>query len=391
MPMSMPIRKALAAFLPILPFITACSSFSVDEYLPDHTLAYKQQREAGENLELPPDLVSGKFDDAMDVPDAGGSATYSEYVGERKQKGEIAKTGDVLPDVKDVTYHREGDRRWIEINAKPQALWPRLESFWRERGILLTEKNPTTGVMVTDWIENRAEIKSNAITDMLRKVMDSVHSTGTRDQYRLRLEPGPKPGTTDIFLTHRGMEERLMRNTVAEDSNTMWEATPSDPGKEAAMLRSIMMYLGVTSERAKRIVSEGGAVSSATSSGSVTTARSRLEEGGNVLVIDDELRNAWRLVGVALDRSGFAVEDRDMSQGVYYVRYDDSSKEGHKKGFFSKMAFWRDDKVDTVTQYQVRLTANGKETRVQVLDKAGNRDNSPTAQNILALVKDQMR
>jgi len=183
----------------------------------------------------------------------------------------------------------------------------------------------------------------------------------------------------------------LMRNTVAEDSNTMWEATPSDPDKEAAMLRSIMMYLGVTSERAKRIVSDGGAVSSATSSGSVTTARSRLEEGGNVLVIDDELRNAWRLVGVALDRSGFAVEDRDMSQGVYYVRYDDSSKEGHKKGFFSKMAFWRDDKVDTVTQYQVRLTANGKETRVQVLDKAGNRDNSPTAQNILALVKDQMR
>ena len=181
-----------------------------------------------------------------------------------------------------------------------------------------------------------------------------------------------------------------MRNTVAEDSNTMWEATPSDPDKEAAMLRSIMMYLGVTRDRAKQIVSEGGSSSVATS-GSAATAGSRLEEGGNVLVIDDELRNAWRLVGVALDRSGFAVEDRDMSQGVYYVRYDDSSKEAHKKGFLSKMAFWRDDKVDTVTQYQVRLIANGKQTRVQVLDKAGNRDNSTTAQNILALVKDQMR
>jgi outer membrane protein assembly factor BamC len=126
--MPMHISKALATFLPILPFVTACSSFSVDEYLPDHTLAYKQQREAGENLELPPDLVSGKFDDAMDVPDAGGSATYSEYAGERKQKGQIAKTGEVLPDVKDVTYHREGDRRWFEINAKPQALWPRLRA-----------------------------------------------------------------------------------------------------------------------------------------------------------------------------------------------------------------------------------------------------------------------
>lgn len=389
--MPMPKCQAIAAFLPILPFLSACSSFSMDEYLPDHSLAYKHQREAGENLELPPDLVSGKFDDTMDVPDAGGSATYSEYVGERKQKIQIAKTGDVLPDVKDVTYHREGERRWIEINAQPRALWPRLESFWRERGIMLAEKNPTTGVMVTDWIENRAEIKSNPISDMLRKVMDSVHSTGTRDQYRLRLEPGPKPGTTDLFLTHRGMEERLMRNTVAEDSNTMWEATPSDPDKEAAMLRSIMMYLGITSERAKRIVGEGGSPGTGAPSGTASIAATRLEEGGSVLVVDTELRNAWRLVGVALDRSGFAVEDRDMSQGVYYVRYDDTSKEGHKKGFFSKMAFWRDDKVDSVTQYQIRLTANGKETRVQVLDKAGKHDSSPTALNILALVKDQMR
>ena len=81
----MRIRTALAVLLPTLTLLAACSSFSVDDYLPDHSLAYKKQREAGENLELPPDLVSGQFDDAMDVPDLGGSATYSEYVGERQQ------------------------------------------------------------------------------------------------------------------------------------------------------------------------------------------------------------------------------------------------------------------------------------------------------------------
>jgi len=388
----MSIRKTLAALLPILFLLSGCSSFSLDEYLPDETLAYKKQREAGENLELPPDLVSGQFDDAMDVPDLSGSATYSQYVGERKQKRQIAQSGEILPEVQDVTYHREGERRWIQVSAKPQALWPRLEGFWRERGIMLAEKNPTTGVMVTDWIENRAEIKSDPITNMMRKVLDSVHSTGTRDQYRLRVEPGPKPGTTDVFLTHRGMQERLLRNTVGEDSNTMWEPSPSDPDKEAAMLRSIMMYLGVTRERAQRLLAEGGTAAAA-GGGKASAGRvaSRLEEGGRVLVIDDEMRNAWRLVGSALDRSGFAVEDRDQSQGVYYVRYDDPAKGEKKKGFFAKMAFWRDDKVDTVTQYQVRLTANGKETRVDVRDKEGNRDTSATAQSILTLLQEQLR
>lgn len=386
----MPIRTALALLLPSLTLLAACSSFSVDDYLPDHSLAYKKQREAGENLELPPDLVSGQFDDAMDVPDLGGSATYSEYVGERQQKRQVAQTGDVLPDVKDITYHREGDRRWIQVSAKPQALWPRLEGFWRERGILLAEKNPTTGVMVTDWIENRAQIKSDPITNLFRKALDSVYSTGTRDQYRLRLEPGPKPGTTDVFLTHRAMEEQLLRNTVGEEATSMWQAVPSDPDKEAAMLRSIMMYLGVTAERAKRVVAEGGTPSSA-AGGAPAMAKSRLEAGGSVLVIDDEMRNAWRLVGGALDRSGFAVEDRDMTQGVYYVRYDDPSKAEKKKGFFSKMAFWRDDKVDTVTQYQVALSGSGKETRVMVRDQAGKPDTSPTALNILNLIKEQLR
>jgi len=385
------IRKACAAILLSLPLLTACGSFSTDEYLPDHSLAYKKQREAGENLELPPDLVkgSGQFDDALDVPDISGSAAYSEYVGERKQKRQIAETGDVLPNVEDVSYHREGDRRWIEIKAKPQALWPRLEGFWRERGIMLAEKNPATGVMVTDWIENRAQIKSDPITNMLRKVMDSVYSTGTRDQYRLRIEPGPRTGTTDLFLTHRGMQERLMRNTVGEEANSMWEPSPPDPEKEAIMLRSIMMYLGLTSERAKRVIAEGG--SSATATTSAATPRSSLQEGGTLLVVEDELRNAWRLVGAALDRSGFAVEDRDMSQGTYYVRYDDPAKGQKKEGFLSKMAFWRDKKVDTVTQYQVQLSANGKQTGVEVRDKSGKRDTSATAQNILTLIKEQMR
>ena len=107
--------------------------------------------------------------------------------------------------------------------------------------------------------------------------------------------------------------------------------------------------------------------------------------------LSDEYRRAWRTTGVALDRVGFAVEDRDRTQGVYYVRYDDPSKGEKKKGFMSKLAFWSKDDIDTVSQYQVKLTSEGKQTRVEVLDKAGRRDQSPTAQRILTLLGEQLR
>ena len=108
-------------------------------------------------------------------------------------------------------------------------------------------------------------------------------------------------------------------------------------------------------------------------------------------MIDEDYRNAWRLVGVALDRVGFAVEDRDRTQGVYYVRYDDPNKGQEKKGFASRLAFWRSEDVDTVTQYRVQVVQEGGQTRVIVRDQAGQRDSSATGQRILTLLNEQIR
>lgn len=365
--------------------LTACSSTKLDEYLPDQRLEYKKQREAADNLELPPDLTAGTFEDALDIPDVGGSATYSEYVGERTKRRQVATSGDVLPEVRNVTLHREGDRRWLEIQGAPQQVWPRVVSFWREQGILLTEQDPTAGVMRTDWLENRAEIRKDFVTNTLRKVVDGLYETSTRDQYRVRIEPGLGRGTTDLYLTHRSMNERLVRDSAGEGASTVWEPAPADPGKEAEMLRRLMVYLGVTEQRASQEFARGGTAAA--------PPKSRLVQdgGGSALLIDEDFRDAWRLVGVTLDRVGFAVEDRDRTQGVYFVRYDDPDKGEKKKGFASKLAFWRSDDVDTVTQYRVHLTQEGSQTRVVVRDQAGQRDDSPTGQRILTLLSEQIR
>ena len=376
-------RKIFLCSLPLF-LLSACGSVSVDDYLPDQRLAYKKQREASENLEIPPDLVSGQFDDAMDVPDLGGSATYSEYLGERKHKRQLSSAGQVLPEVKNIVLKRDGDRRWLEIAAPPQKVWPRLIAFWREQGILLTEQDPMTGVMKTDWLENRADIPKDIVTNTLRKVVDGLYATATRDQYRVRIEPGERSGTTDLYLSHREMTEHLVSNTVGEDSNTIWEPSGSDPDKEAVMLRRLMVFLGVTEARAKRVLAEQTQTHRA-------GARLVQDGGESYLLLEEEFRRAWNGVGLALDRVGFAVEDRDRSQGIYYVRYDDPSKGQKKKGFLSKFAFWDKEEVDTVQQYQVRLIGKGKETRVSVYGASGRPDHSATGQRILQLLQEQLR
>ena len=382
----------LTPLLLLMPLIAACGgSANLEKYLPDQTLEYKKQREASENLELPPDLASGGFDDALDIPTAAGTATYTEYKSGQSSRQRIATSGDVLPEVAGVTLERSGDKRWLEIESSPQSVWPRVVSFWREQGILLLEQDPAVGVMKTDWLENRAEVRNDFVTRQLRKVVDGLYATSTRDQYRVRIDAGPKRDSTEVYLTHRAMEERLVRNSVGEGATTVWEPAPGDPDKEAAMLRRLMLYLGVSDGSADRMLAGGGGTAAA-AGGAGVGARLVGSGASSELVIPEEFRQAWRQTGLALDRTGFAVEDRNRSEGVFYVRYDDPRRdEGKKKGIVQRLAFWQGDKLDTVQQYQVKLTGGANETRVTVLDASGQRDSSATGERILSLLHEQLR
>ncbi|ESQ14051.1 MAG: hypothetical protein N838_00725 [Thiohalocapsa sp. PB-PSB1] len=385
-------------FIPLallLPLIAACGgSGGVEKYLPDRTLEYKKQREASENLELPPDLVSGGFDDALDIPSASGTATYTDYTGGRNARRQVASSGDVLPEVAGVTLERSGDQRWLEIDSTPQNVWPRIIAFWRQQGILLLEQDPAIGVMKTDWLENRAEVRRDFITRQLRKVVDGLYATSTRDQYRVRVDAGPRRDTTEVYLTHRAMEERLVRNTLGEDATTVWEPAPGDPDKEAAMLRRLMLYLGVSDQKADRMLAAGSRGGSTPATNTATAAGTRLVRSGSgsELIIPEEFRQAWRQTGLALDRTGFAVEDRNRSEGVFYVRYDDPNRDPRKKqGLGQRLAFWRKNQLDTVQQYQVKLIGGADDTRVLILNTNGTQDTSATAERILSLLHEQMR
>ncbi len=363
----------------IVALLSGCSSTpKVSDVVRDGEADYKTSRSLPP-LEVPPDLSTSAIEDTMVVPDAGpagGTATYSDYASERGG-GRLAGAQGILPTSDGIQVQRDGDKRWLVVPGPPDLYWDRIREFWMENGLVIDMEDPNTGIMETDWAENRADIPQGFIRSMLGKVGDFVYSSATRDKFRTRFERGIEPATTEIYISHRGAEE-----VEKSDSRIIWEPRPSDPELEAEMLNRLMVYLGVSRERAADMI--------ASKQQRVPRAHIIRDADGKVaLDLRDDFTRAWRRTGLALDRVGFTVQDRDRSQGIYFVRYVDPLKDNEDKGLFSKWFSGKEKPKDI--EYQVSLIPEGGMTRVVVLDKEGQRDNSDTAGRILSLLHEQLR
>jgi outer membrane protein assembly factor BamC len=339
-------------------------------------------------LEIPPDLTQQSRDERYTVPDVAaskGSATYSAYSVERGGQARTSTAQEVLPQVDKMRIERSGTQRWLVVGGSPERLWPGVKEFWQELGFLVNVELPDAGIMETDWAENRAKLPQDIIRGTIGKVFDSVYSTPERDKFRTRMEKGAEPGTVEIYISHRGMYEIY---TNEGRSETRWQPRPADPELEAEMLRRLMVRLGVDEARAKTLVAADQRTDRA--------KLARSSDGAGAVILEEAFDRAWRRVGLALDRVGFTVEDRDRTQGLYFVRYVDpeiDNKKKDEKGFLSKLAFWRgsDSGKPAQAQYRIHLKAEGEATRVEVLSREGGVDRSETSKRILGLLHEQLK
>ena len=341
-------------------------------------------------LEVPPDLTRPGQDDRYVVPDVNpkSTATYSEYDRERAGSQRVTTASTVLPPQDNVRVEREGNQRWLVVKGTPDQIWPVVKDFWQENGFIVNLEVPEAGVMETDWNENRARVDPGTIRGFLGKILDFAYSTSERDKFRTRLERGAEPGTTEIYISHRGMEEVYTSSTREQ---TMWQPRPADPELEAEMLRRLMVRFGVQEARAKTAV----AVAADTTPPRATLSQSGTGAGPGTLALSDQFDRAWRRVGLALDRVGFTVEDRDRSKGLYFVRYIDpqiDNKQADSQGWFSKLKFWEsgDPKAKT-EQFRIQVTDVQEGAHVNVLNKEGVQDSSDTARKILTLLYNQLK
>jgi outer membrane protein assembly factor BamC len=358
--------------------LTACSSFS--SLTASDKVDYKKQGEVrGPNLALPPDLITAQADRRFIVQD--GTATMSEYSQAVKKSSQMRT--NVLTGIPGMKIERDGDKRWLVVDKSAASLYPQIKDFWQENGFLLLIDSPSTGIMETDWAENRTKIPEDIIRRTLGKVLDSLYDSGERDKFRTRLEV-QKPEVTEIYISHKGAIEVPLKDASTTIS-TRWTVRPSDPELEAIFLTRLMERLGMTQEQAKAQIT--------TTAAAPKTPKAKLIEDGAETRIEmtQSFDRAWRDVGLALDRSNFTVDDRDRSKGIYFVRYVNPKDLGDSRGWFGRTFGKTDDADKKAKVYRVVVQDRGQnQIVISVQDSDGKPENTATGNQLLTTLDRQL-
>ncbi|KGM06307.1 Outer membrane protein NlpB [Methylophaga thiooxydans] len=323
--------------------LSGCGAFStLDEVVPDNTQKYRKA-ETMPPLDVPPDLSTVRINDDIAGTD-DSTATYSEF--EEAASNPLAAKYNLTPEKKP-SLAGEGRSRHLVVPGDREVTWQRIQEFWANKGLEIDRIDGRIGLMDT-------------VTDA-----DGY-------AYRVRMERGDTSKMAEIYL-----------NATDE--------TQANSQKNEATLRDMADYLGsLYQEDVAKVEAQKPAPAPE------ETAQVFLmddENGQQSLVVEQDFQTVWRRVGRVLDSKGFAVEDRDRSRGYYFVRYIDPFKEIEEddEGFFSSLAFWRDDAEKNPQEYYyIKMNSEATDTRVMVLDAEENRTSSDTAKRLLNLIQEQL-
>ena len=381
-------------------------------------------------LEVPPDLTSATTNDAYAIP---GSTSYSDFKNGQQQDNGQPK---ILPNPEGMKIVKAGAQRWLVVNAPAEKIWPLIRDFWIDMGFAVKKENPEVGVMETEWIKE-GDLMTNDNKGTLDKFdawLDSLASgTANRKKFRTRLERGLQDGTTEIYMTHRSVDtapddgkEKIRTPYGVVDMGYKNDSKSKEDSKvdsrsdelDAELLRRLMVKLGLADKRAKEIIAAP-----------ISQKRAEIKKEADVsssVEIQDPFDRAWRRVGLALDIIGFVIEDKDRSNGIYFVKYadvdiDDSPKK--KKGVLDSLMFWSDDdkkdkqakdtsqtkekplserlkfwggsdkeKTNPEKQYRIKIISidnGGSQVVIEYQD--GKKNTSSTANRIISLLYDQLK
>lgn len=309
-------------------------------------------------LEVPPDLARPANNDTM----------APVQVAKPKEPG-------LLPALQGVRQERAGGQRWLVVDQPPDKVWLALHAFLEQMNLTIASENPMTGLIETDWAENKAYVHGDTINRAIAKVLPGLVSPGIKDRYRIRLERGEQTGTSEIYLTHLRLSLEEVPHAIGEVSKNVWQSRSGEPELEAEMLRLLMLRFGVPGQKAEAVLAQSGPVH----------ARLVKEGETNRLLLEDEPQRAWRRVGLALDRMSVVVENRDRARASYTVRYNEPSKEG--PGIFGKMFEKVGEARSAEFLISVIQTGNGSEVRVSPGDSA----TKAGAQQILTWLHEQLK
>lgn len=271
-----------------------------------------------------------------------------------------------------VKLERQGQTRWLSLNVPPEQVWDQVRTFWKDAGFELVVDQPETGLLETNWAENRAKLPQDIVRRTFGTIMDGLYDTGERDQFKTRIERTAKG--CEIYVTHRGVSEEYAN---AQKDQTRWQAR-LDAELEAEMLSRLMVRLGASKDAAQAAKTD---VTQAQPKGTGANTLARLSDNQSGLSVDDDFETVWRRIGLALDRAGYTIEARDRINGQYDVRLPGDNGDKPKQGFWAGL-FGAKDGGQAVVKHKVLVQAAGNKTNIQITDQNGGVQTTAIAQRI---------
>lgn len=329
---------------------------------------------AGDPLSIPPDLTQANRDAHFRAPE--GTATLSQY--QQSQQAQQNATGSgVLPETSGVSVMRDGDIRWLVVDQPADTVYPKIVEFWGDQGFTLHSQDPRTGLMETDWAENRAKIPEGWIRSALGSIIDQVFDSGERERFRTRVER--VNGKTEVYISHQQMVE----TPTPDGAAFKWIFGKEDPGLNAAMLARLMVFLGTDVKSAQDMVAQA-------EKDADQPQITQMSDGQAAITLGESFDRAWRRVGVAIDSAGFAVDDRDRSSGDYFIRYldSDSGEKIEQQNIIGRLFGGKN--TAAATPYRIHVADQGSGSLVTVLDQNGQVQNTDTAKRILTVLSSHM-
>ncbi len=395
--MATPVRLAChLAVASLLGSLAACSS--LDNTFSSEKVDYRSGARQTTGLDIPPDLKQLARENRNQARgESVSAATFQQKGKEQASTVSSAASNTVaLKAVADMRIERNGSQRWLVSGLTPEQMWPLVRDFWQERGFEVLKDSADVGVMETNWNENRAKLPQDIIRSTIGKVFDGFYSTGEKDMFRTRLERSASGAGTEVYISHRGMQEVY---TGTQKDSTAWQARPNDPELEAEMLSRLMLKLGASDEQAKAALAAAKSQALPTASAGTATATAAVVKAAgarsladvpDALQVNEGFERAWRRVGQSLDRHGFTIEDRDRKQGLFFLRYADPSQAGKEEpNFFQKL--FSSSAAPLSTRYRVSVKSEGERSTVMVQDEKGQQQTNENAKRILNLLMDDLR
>ncbi len=348
----------------VLVLLASCGTPGSGDKRIDYGAAAKQ----APTLEVPPDLTVPGGEERYLAPQGEAVTSYSDYSKGGAAQGNVASA--VLPEIQGVRLERNGTQRWLAVSDTAENVWSAVKAFWLEIGLAINSEDQAAGVMETDWAENRARIPQSAIRNVIGKVFDKAYSSGERDQYLTRLERSQDGASTEVYITHRG----LIQMYSPDMTISKWQTRANDPELEAIMLQRLMVRFGASEAQAAIAVAASAVAASGTAIVATTepvgTASLReISDGSVIIVMNDPFDRAWRKVGLAIESSGLAVEDKDRDKGIYYLR-----PVKIERGWWDKLKFWKAAE-DAKKLYRVYVKDGGAASVMSVTDQDGASSN----------------